>query len=167
MNDPIERGLIESRFTELHEWWVALAREEADKVVPKAIEYGADDLIEIGRQMAEVMGLGGTKFDQQQLAELGIYFYVVGKVARWTSAIRTCRAVSDDTLHDIGVYIRMAQRVRSHGGWPGLEPRNVQVYDLHDPHPDDNSHCARCGAQLIGRPPGCPIHGFQQSVQED
>ena len=28
--------------------------------------------------------------------------------------------VSDDTLGDIGVYVRMAQRVRSHGGWPGV-----------------------------------------------
>lgn len=100
---------------ELADWWINTAKGEAAAVVPKAIEYGATDLQEIGRAM-QLAGVNpGSNAD-----ELGIYFYIVGKMARWTDAIQNGRAVSDDTLYDIGVYIRMAQRVRTAGGWPGV-----------------------------------------------
>jgi hypothetical protein len=100
-------------------WWVTLACEEAEKVVPKAIEYGATDLVEIGRTLGDAARLDGLTEAQQ--AELGVYFYLVGKMARWTDAIKTGRQVSDDTLHDIGVYVRMAQRIRAAGSWPGVD----------------------------------------------
>lgn len=101
------------RIEEFTAWWLATAQDEVNRTVPKVVEYGAGDLAEVGRQMAEAMGLGG--FTEQELAELGIYFYMVGKMARWTSAIREGRRVSDDTLFDVGVYVRMAQRIREKG----------------------------------------------------
>ena len=55
----------------------------------------------------------------EEAAELGVFFYLIGKVARWQSAIERGERPSDDTLFDVGVYVRMAQRIRSHGGWPG------------------------------------------------
>lgn len=114
---------------ELVQWWLSLARTEADRTVPKAVEYGANDLVEIGRQMAQAAGGMGLSGDDappdaaERFAELGIYFYLVGKLARWTSAIQEGRRPSDDTLFDIGVYVRMAQRVRDTGSWPGVAPR--------------------------------------------
>ncbi len=113
---------INDRLDELTAWWVELAHNEAAKVVPKAVEYGATDLAEIGRQL-EASGVDLSNRPgsvEAHWAELGVYFYVIGKLARWTDAVANGRAVSDDTLHDIGVYIRMAQRIRSHGGWPAV-----------------------------------------------
>lgn len=100
----------------LANWWLEVAEEEVQKVAPKAVEYGSTDLIEIGRDIASMMEWRGL--DNEALAELGIYFYLVGKMARWRDAIHRQDRVSDDTLHDIGVYVRMAQRVRVVGGWP-------------------------------------------------
>lgn len=101
----------------LRDWWIDLAATEADRVLPKAIEYGSTDLREIGRTMRDCLNYRGKHTDATD-AELGVYFYLVGKIARWTDAIREGRKVSDDTLHDIGVYVRMAQRIRAVGGWP-------------------------------------------------
>lgn len=101
----------------LTEWWMDKAEEEVRQVVPKAVEYGALDLVQIGQDLALTMKRTVT---DAEAAELGIYFYLRGKLARWTDAVITGRQVSDDTLHDIGVYVRMAQRVRDAGGWPGL-----------------------------------------------
>jgi hypothetical protein len=97
-------------------WWIDLAHEEVEKVVPKAIEYGSTDLYEIGRALGMVFGW--ENLSHEEATELGIYFYELGKFARWTDAIRNRRRVSDDTLHDMGVYVRMAQRNRAVGGWP-------------------------------------------------
>lgn len=100
----------------LTNWWIDLAHAEVDRVVPKAVEYGSTDLMEVGRTLANVMQRDGLS--EEELTELGIYFYLVGKFARWMDAVRDNRRASDDTLHDIGVYVRMAQRTRAVGGWP-------------------------------------------------
>lgn len=105
--------------SELHTWWMDLADSEAKQVIGKAVEYGSRDLIEIGHDLARCMKRIGLS--DQQAAELGVYFYLRGKMARWTEAVADGRMVSDDTLTDIGVYVRMAQRIRSHGGWPGVK----------------------------------------------
>lgn len=111
---------------QLAQWWRDTAESEIDKTVAKAVEYGARDLVEIGRQLVESgvqlppdlrLSIPGRDHDAY-FAELGVYFYAVGKMARWTSAVAEGRYVSDDTLFDIGVYIRMAQRVRQTGQWP-------------------------------------------------
>lgn len=110
---------LNAQVGELEAWWLGVAAEEIERTVPKAIEYGSGDLAEIGRQMASVMRPGEFLMDSEAV-ELGIWFYIVGKLARWSDAVRTGREVSDDTLFDIGVYVRMAQRNRAAGGWPGV-----------------------------------------------
>lgn len=109
---------LNRRVGELEAWWLAAAQDEIERTIPKAIEYGAGDLIDLGRTMAKV--LGRSDISDIEAAELGIFFYVQGKMARWTDAVAHRRAVSDDTLFDLGVYVRMAQRNRaSASGWPG------------------------------------------------
>ena len=100
---------------EVARWWRELAEAEIERVVPKALEYGATDLLDLGLELARCMD---RMVSDAEAIELGIYVYLRGKVARWTAAITEGREVSDDTLHDIGVYVRMAQRVRVAGGWP-------------------------------------------------
>lgn len=99
----------------LASWWRKLADEEIRRTVPKAEEYGSGDLIRIGRTLAEVAGRTVT---DEEAAELGIFFYIEGKLARWADAVARGERPSDDTLFDLGVYVRMAQRVRHSGGWP-------------------------------------------------
>jgi hypothetical protein len=103
--------------TELRGWWNDLANFEADQVIGKAVEYGSRDLVEIGLDLARICD---RKVSEQEAAELGVYFYLRGKIARWTEAVARGERPSDDTLKDIGVYVRMAQRIRSNGGWPGV-----------------------------------------------
>ena len=111
-----------TRAEALAEWWIELAATEAAEVVDKAVEYGATDLVDIGTDLVRG-GFGVLPLEEcspGQLAEMGIYFYLRGKFARWTAAIADGRPVSNDTLKDIGVYVRMAQRVREVGEWPGV-----------------------------------------------
>ena len=101
----------------LTEWWMDKAEEEVRRTVPKAVEYGATDLRDIGRDLA---AMAGREVTDEEAAELGVYFYIRGKLSRWTDAVIRGDRVSDDTLFDLGVYVRMAQRIRDTGGWPGL-----------------------------------------------
>ncbi len=121
-NPDVEK--MDSRAIEIaiSEWWMATASAEVTAVAPKAAEYGATDLAEIGRTMGLLMNRDGLSY--QQATEIGIFFYVQGKIARWADAIKTGRDVSDDTLHDIAVYTKMMQRVRAVGGWP-YNPEDV------------------------------------------
>lgn len=96
-------------------WWHDQAEIEIRKTVPKAIEYGSDDLVFIGRTLADLLD---RKVTDEEATELGVFFYEIGKMARWRAAIKDGRRVSDDTLFDLGVYIKMAQRNRAVGGWP-------------------------------------------------
>jgi len=107
---------------ELARWWAERAEEEIRRTVPKAIEYGSTDLVQIGRTLADTLG---RQVSDEEAAELGIYFYCVGKLARWSDAVRRGERPSDDTLFDLGVYVRMAQRVRDAGGWPGHPSEEV------------------------------------------
>ncbi len=108
---------------ELHDWWIEHAEDEYGRTMPKADEYGggdeapAEDLVEIGRSLAKLMGDTVSRDDWWYI-ELGIMFYITGKVARWKAAVRAGKTVSDDTLFDLGVYAKMAQRNRQVGGWP-------------------------------------------------
>lgn len=121
---------IQNPVNELGRWWMDLAAEEYGKIAAKMREYGGEgravDLIELGRDLWE----SGVKIprypeggelstpNDAEFAEAGCYFYLVGKFARWKAANREGRQVSSDTLHDIGVYVRMVQRIRQSGGWP-------------------------------------------------
>ncbi|WKW85444.1 hypothetical protein SEA_MILANI_53 [Microbacterium phage Milani] len=121
---PVEdqEKATEVRGTALYQWWMQKAHDEIAPMVDKMVEYGgahrATDLTDLGRTLVAagvqnpVNGLSGT------YQELGCYFYIQGKIGRWTAAIKEGRPVSDDTLHDIGIYVRMVQRIRTVGGWP-------------------------------------------------
>lgn len=113
----------------LQDWWMEGARAEIEPMIRKMEEYGgngrAQDLVDMGRRLYEA----GVKLPGQyvvdirdaedsQFIELAIYFYVMGKLGRWTAAINEGRAVSDDTLKDIVIYTKMLQRTREVGGWP-------------------------------------------------
>ena len=106
----------------LRDWWETKAQEDIKAVVPKAVEYGATDLAEIGRTMGMVMGHDGLS--HEEATEMGIYFYLLGKMARWTDAIKNGKRPSHDTLHDIKIYTTMAQRNRDVGGWPFAHEEN-------------------------------------------
>lgn len=128
--------------SELEGWWREKAMDEIMRTVPKAIEYGAGDLEEIGRQLVAagvVQVRGGDDFFDDTLKrwheELGVYFYMTGKMARWRSAIERGEFVSDDTLFDIGVYVRMVQRIRDAGGWPGVEVSEQKHENVDDERP--------------------------------
>lgn len=114
------RTELEEAERDLRRWWSNTALEEIERTVPKAVEYGgkgsAVDLIWIGQEMADTLGMG--EVPPEIATELSIYFYLLGKMARWKAAIQEGHRVSDDTLFDIGVYVRMAQRNRKVGGWP-------------------------------------------------
>ena len=111
---------------DLTRWWVDLAHDEAERTVPKAVEYGANSLIDVGHQMARSAGRTVT---DEEAAELACYFYIVGKMGRWADALVAGERVSNDTLFDVGVYVRMAQRIRSNGGWPGKVASGKQIDD--------------------------------------
>lgn len=102
---------------QLTEWWMTAAEDEIARTVPKAIEYSATDLTDIGHDLARTMG---REVSDEEAAELGVFFYLRGKVARWVGAVMAGKRVSDDTLFDIGVYVRMCQRIREFGNWPGV-----------------------------------------------
>ena len=105
----------------LADWWRESAESEINMVVDKAIEYGATDLYEIGRKVLSLHGPRAFEIaSERQVILVGIYFYLEGKMARFASAIQEGREVSADTVLDIGVYARMAQRVLQVGAWPGV-----------------------------------------------
>jgi hypothetical protein len=105
---------------ELIQWWVANASQTIASITGKIDEYGgrhtaALDLIDVGRLVARI---AGRTVDDEEATELGIFFYLAGKLSRWAAAVGEGRRPSDDTLHDTAVYAQMAQRNRAVGGWP-------------------------------------------------
>lgn len=125
--EPKEDPEAADSVSALRGWWEQTANDEVSQLVTKMAEYGglsrATDLTEIGRDLVAAgvsKGplLGSEAAQDSWLQELGVYFYVRGKFARWQAAIIEGRPVSDDTLLDIGIYVRMAQRIRAVGGWP-------------------------------------------------
>jgi hypothetical protein len=115
------RHLLRSELEKaLGDWWLDKAKDEVERVVPKAIEYGSTDLRDIGRDLAECMGREVT---DEEATELGIFFYLRGKMSRWIDAVKRGDRPSDDTIYDVGVYCRMAQRNRDAGGWPGVDTK--------------------------------------------
>lgn len=100
----------------LANWWLDETKNELESVIPKAVEYGSADLKVIGYALSQMIGEPkGVTPD-----ELGIAFYVLGKVARLVGGYADGRKPSDDTWHDIAIYTKMAQFARKHDGWGGF-----------------------------------------------
>lgn len=100
----------------LADWWTNESRHELESVLPKAIEYGSADLKVIGFALSQMIGEPKDVTHD----ELGIAFYVLGKVARLVGGYADGRKPSDDTWHDIAIYTKMAQYAREHDGWGGF-----------------------------------------------
>lgn len=100
----------------LDSWWMADAGDELAGVMPKAVEYGSSDLQLMGEALLMCMPQCRGKVAAEELA---IAFYALGKTARLMGAYADGRSPSEDTWHDLGVYARMAKRVRAVGEWPG------------------------------------------------
>lgn len=109
---------------DLAAWWRAKAEDEIGQTVAKATEYSGlggglpMDLVSLGKEWAFASKLDIHGFTDAQLAEIGVWTFMVGKLGRWSSALRNGRMVSDDTLLDLGVYVRIVQRIRDRGQWP-------------------------------------------------
>jgi hypothetical protein len=112
VDEPTQEALRKA----LANWWITQAESEMLACIPKAVEYGSTDLAVIGRAQGRMMGR--DNLTHEEATEYGIFFYLVGKIARWEDALLHGRRVSDDTLHDIAVYTKMMQRTRAVGGWP-------------------------------------------------
>ena len=77
----------------------------------KHSEYGSYDLYTMGDALSR---LPEKRIESDRAAaEMGIMFYILGKVARALSAYKEGRLPSDDTLHDISVYAMMARMTRA------------------------------------------------------
>ena len=98
-------------------WWIGFAFAEVMATAPKAEEYGSTELVEAGAVLQSMLSHPIGTSDASAM-EVQIYLYVLGKIGRWTAAMRCGERVSDDTLFDIGVYVRMAQKIRDTGEWP-------------------------------------------------
>lgn len=96
------------------EWWIEHATTEVDGMLAKMDEYGAGDLYKIGETFMSMTwhGHAAVDIDSQRHYELGVLFYLVGKVQRLLSAAERGRPASDDTWHDIAVYAKMVLATR-------------------------------------------------------
>ncbi len=75
---PLEGDTAPDGVKQLAEWWLDETRNELDSVIPKALEYGSADLKVIGFALSQMIGEPKDVSND----ELGIAFYVLGKVAR-------------------------------------------------------------------------------------
>ena len=117
-DEPVNASEGTRPVDELTNWWLDAARAEAAAVIPKAVEYGANSLIEVGRSMARI---AQREVSDEEAIEMAIAFYISGKLGRWIDAMAVGRRPSDDSIWDIGIYAKMAQRNRAAGSWPGVD----------------------------------------------
>lgn len=113
--EALDHRPVESEDHPAVAWWLADAREVAEATMPKAVEYGSTELIETGRVLADQMGMGSVS--DQEAMEVTIYAYMLGKMGRWSSAIKRGARVSDDTILDLQVYATMIRKIRQTGEW--------------------------------------------------
>lgn len=119
LND--EQEALAKELTDIAAWWVTTSKADAERTVPKAIEYGSADLDFMGQAMVALLGekFKGADADEKMRAgrEIAIMFYQIGKLGRALGAFAQGVLPSDDTLFDNRVYAMMWQRVRETGNW--------------------------------------------------
>lgn len=89
----------------LKRWWIKRATVEVTRMVGKLDEYGVGDIHAIGYHIAKLAGW--NDITHAQAYELGVTFYIFGKIQRTMTAAENHRTASDDTWHDISVYATM------------------------------------------------------------
>lgn len=117
------------QIAELEKWWHDQSAREAEAVVPKAHEYGSNSLLKMGLLVARLQSRDPATVSDEEALELGCFIYSYGKMLRWEDAVLRQERPSDDTLHDIGVYTKMAQRIRYAGTWPGEGEKETTQWD--------------------------------------
>lgn len=112
-NIPVESP-ADPRVDELEHWMRIHLEEQLPELLRKSVAYGSDDLELIGRALA--MLLPEERQDDVRPEVLGITFYLLGKVARVFSQLRSGSDPMDSFL-DAEIYARMAQRYLAEGKW--------------------------------------------------
>lgn len=92
-----------------------LTAEVTDMVIPKARTYGTTELSQLGATLMNVAGRGSVP--ERDAMQYAVWFYSVGKMARWTSAARRGEQPTRDTVLDILVYALMWLKVEETGEW--------------------------------------------------
>ncbi len=115
-----ERYLENPKVADLCTWWAEQAVTEIGTMLPRATEYGSEDLLLIGRGLLAVRNATEKQrhVSDQECAEMGTLFYALGKIARGFSAYGQGKRPSEDTLLDLAIYTHMILRIRESGGWP-------------------------------------------------
>lgn len=103
------------------DWWIKTAMADAEKTLPKAIEYGSADFDLMGQFMVALVKdkLEGATDDEKLRVgrEMAVTFYLIGKLGRMVGAYATGVLPSDDTLFDTNIYSMMLRRIRETGHW--------------------------------------------------
>jgi hypothetical protein len=94
-------------------WWTANAHHIAEATAKKCDEYGSNDLYGIGHNVARI---AGQDINDAAAFEIGVLFYVLGKIERAMSAAERGNTASDDTWLDLHVYAGMVLAHRA-GVW--------------------------------------------------
>lgn len=101
-----------------------LTTEVTDMVIPKARTYGTTELSQLGATLMHVAGRGSVP--ERDSMQYAVWFYSIGKMARWTAAAKRGEQPSRDTVLDILVYALMWLKVEETGEWwvdmPNQEP---------------------------------------------
>lgn len=118
--NAIQNDLIDQA-TGIAEWWAKTAMNDAERTVPKAVEYGSADMDFMGQFMVALVKDKFVGADDAELLRVGremaTTFYLVGKIGRMIGAFQQGMLPSDDTLFDTSVYAMMLRRIRETGDW--------------------------------------------------
>jgi hypothetical protein len=110
---------------EMIDWWVKTAAGDIESSVEKVREYGGLDLLMLGQALYRWAYCPCKNWSKEPtdafLQELGVYFYIQGKLGRSFSALAAGRMPSDDTVLDLDYYPTMIRRIRTKGSWPGSD----------------------------------------------
>lgn len=118
--NAVQKDLV-NEAADIAEWWAKTAMADAEKTVPKAVEYGAADLDVMGQFMVALIRDKFIGADEKELMQVGremaTAFYLMGKLGRMVGAYQQGMRPSDDTLFDTSVYSMMLRRIRETGTW--------------------------------------------------
>ena len=92
-----------------------LTTEVTDMVIPKARTYGTTELSQLGATLMNVAGRGSVP--ERDAMQYAVWFYSIGKMARWTAAAKRGEQPTRDTVLDILVYALMWLKVEETGEW--------------------------------------------------